>query len=150
MSDNGGFSMPRGDFLTLVQYDLPVEVVLFDNSSLGMVEREMLISGRLRTERRITVRTSPRPPARRGRTGVRRRRVAGPEQLTGALGGAFRHEGPDPMGGATASDALWIPPRTSTEMVTAFARSAGKIARTGGVGRVIRMARFNLLKTPWS
>ncbi len=38
MSGDGGFSMLMGDFLTLVQYDLPVKVVLFNNSSLGTVE----------------------------------------------------------------------------------------------------------------
>ena len=42
---DGGFSMLMGDFLTLLQYDLPVKVVLFDNSSLGMVELEMLVAG---------------------------------------------------------------------------------------------------------
>ena len=45
MSGDGGFSMLMGDFLTLVQYDLPVKVVLFNNSSLGMVELEMLVAG---------------------------------------------------------------------------------------------------------
>ncbi|MFI5986908.1 hypothetical protein ACIBEA_39360 [Streptomyces sp. NPDC051555] len=142
--------MLRGDFLTLVQYDHPVEVVLFVNSSSGMAEWEMFISGRLRTERRITVRASPRSPPWWGSFVAYGRRVRGPEQLTGALGDGFRHEGPAPVGAATAPGVLWIPPRTSTEMVTAFARSASKIARTGGVGRVIRMARSNLLKVPLS
>lgn len=45
MSGDGGFSMLMGDFLTLVQYDLPVKIVLFNNSSLGMVELEMLVAG---------------------------------------------------------------------------------------------------------
>ena len=45
MSGDGGFSMLMGDFLTLVQYDLPVKVVLFNNSALGMVELEMLVAG---------------------------------------------------------------------------------------------------------
>ncbi|MFM9797283.1 thiamine pyrophosphate-dependent enzyme, partial [Streptomyces turgidiscabies] len=45
MSGDGGFAMLMGDFLTLVQYDLPVKVVLFNNSSLGMVELEMLVAG---------------------------------------------------------------------------------------------------------
>lgn len=39
MSGDGGFSMLMGDFLTLVQYGLPVKVVLFDNSSLGTPQR---------------------------------------------------------------------------------------------------------------
>lgn len=37
--------MPRGDFLTLVQYGLLVKVVLSNNSTLGMVELEMSVSG---------------------------------------------------------------------------------------------------------
>lgn len=45
MSGDGGFSMLMGDSLTLVQYDLPVKVVLFDNSSPGMAELEMPVSG---------------------------------------------------------------------------------------------------------
>lgn len=45
MSGDGGFSMLMGDFLTLVQYDLPVKVVVFNNSALGMVELEMMVGG---------------------------------------------------------------------------------------------------------
>lgn len=45
MSGDGGFSMPVGDFLPLVQYDPPAKVVLFDNSSLGTAESETSVSG---------------------------------------------------------------------------------------------------------
>ncbi|MDX6467548.1 MAG: hypothetical protein QOI27_2588, partial [Gaiellaceae bacterium] len=45
MSGDGGFSMLMGEFLTLVQYDLPVKVVLFNNSSLAMVDLEMMVAG---------------------------------------------------------------------------------------------------------
>lgn len=45
MSGDGGFSMLMGDFLTLVQYELPVKVVVFNNSSLGMVDLEMMVDG---------------------------------------------------------------------------------------------------------
>ena len=66
MSGDGGFAMLMGDFLTLVQYDLPVKVVLFNNSSLGMVELEMLVAGCPPTgpaTRTRTSRPSPAPPA---------------------------------------------------------------------------------------
>jgi hypothetical protein len=33
MCGDGGFAMLMGDFLTLLQYDLPVKVVIFDNGS---------------------------------------------------------------------------------------------------------------------
>ena len=34
-----------GDFLTLVQHDLPVKVVVFNNGSLGFIEIEQKSSG---------------------------------------------------------------------------------------------------------
>src|SRR5690606_7651109 len=45
MAGDGGFSMLMGDFLTIVQYGLPVKVVVFNNSSLSMVDLEMLVAG---------------------------------------------------------------------------------------------------------
>jgi pyruvate dehydrogenase (quinone) len=34
---DGGLAMLMGDFLTLVQQDLPIKVVIFNNSNLGFV-----------------------------------------------------------------------------------------------------------------
>lgn len=45
MAGDGGCSMPWGDFLPLVQYDLPVKMVPFDNSPRGKAEWEVPISG---------------------------------------------------------------------------------------------------------
>ncbi len=76
MSGDGGFTMLMGDFLTLVQYDLPVKIVLFNNSSLGMVTPRWAWSSwrcSWRACRHMaqatTTRTSPRSPARRAPTG---------------------------------------------------------------------------------
>jgi pyruvate dehydrogenase (quinone) len=38
---DGGFAMSMGDILTLLQHDLPVKLILFDNSTLGMVQLEL-------------------------------------------------------------------------------------------------------------
>lgn len=78
LSGDGGFSMLMGDFLTLVQYDLPVKVVLFNNSSLSMVELEMLVAGLPRTAPPTRTPTSPPWPGRAGRTGCasRSRRIS--------------------------------------------------------------------------
>jgi thiamine pyrophosphate-dependent acetolactate synthase large subunit-like protein len=70
LSGDGGFSMLMGDFLSLVQHDLPVKVVLFDNSSLGMVDLEMMVAGvrphgtsvRRRRRRRRHDRSGPLEP----------------------------------------------------------------------------------------
>ena len=45
MSGDGGFAMLMGDFLTLNQHDLPVKVIIFNNSALSFVELEMKAAG---------------------------------------------------------------------------------------------------------
>ncbi|MGR4882578.1 pyruvate dehydrogenase [Streptomyces sp. LARHCF249] len=145
MSGDGGFSMLMGDFLTLVQYDLPVKVVLFNNSSLGMVELEMLVSG---LPSYGTTNTNPDFAAIARAAGAYGVRVEKPKQLTGALKDAFKHRGPALVDVVTDPNALSIPPRISAEMVTGFALSASKIVLDGGVGRMIQMARSNLRNLP--
>jgi pyruvate dehydrogenase (quinone) len=145
MSGDGGFSMLMGDFLTLVQYDLPVKVVLFNNSSLGMVELEMLVAG---LPSYGTTNKNPDFAAVARACGAHGVRVEKPKDLAGALKSAFKHKGPALVDIVTDPNALSIPPKISTEMVTGFALSASKIVLDGGVGRMLQMARSNLRNVP--
>ncbi|MGV9357367.1 pyruvate dehydrogenase [Streptomyces misionensis] len=145
LSGDGGFSMLMGDFLTLVQYGLPVKVVVFNNSSLGMVDLEMMVDGL--------------PPHGTGyphtdfaaiatAAGARGIRVEKPAQVREALREAFAHDGPALVDVVTDPSALALPPRITTEQVTGFALSAGRTVLTGGVGRMIDLARANLRNVP--
>ncbi|QLJ04123.1 pyruvate dehydrogenase [Streptomyces sp. NEAU-sy36] len=145
LSGDGGFSMLMGDFLTLVQYGLPVKVVVFNNSSLGMVDLEMMVDGL--------------PPHGTGyphtdfaaiatAAGARGIRVEKPAQVREALRQAFAHDGPALVDVVTDPGALALPPRITTEQVTGFALSAGRTVLTGGVGRMIDLARTNLRNVP--
>ncbi|MFJ8079882.1 pyruvate dehydrogenase [Streptomyces sp. NPDC096205] len=145
MSGDGGFSMLMGDFLTLVSYDLPVKVVLFNNSSLGMVELEMLVAG---LPSYGTTNKNPDFAAVARACGAYGVRVEKPKQLAGALKDAFKHKGPALVDVVTDPNALSIPPKISAEMVTGFALSASKIVLDGGVGRMLQMARSNLRNVP--
>ncbi|MEU1181000.1 pyruvate dehydrogenase [Streptomyces sp. NPDC005820] len=145
MSGDGGFTMLMGDFLTLVQYDLPVKVVLFNNSSLSMVELEMLVAG---LPSYGTTNKNPDFAEVARACGAHGVRVEKPKQLAGALRDAFRHKGPALVDVVTDPNALSIPPRISAEMVTGFALSASKIVLDGGVGRMLQMARSNLRNLP--
>ncbi|MFF1451423.1 pyruvate dehydrogenase [Streptomyces sp. NPDC058274] len=145
MSGDGGFSMLMGDFLTLVQYDLPVKVVLFNNSSLGMVELEMMVAG---LPSYGTANKNPDFAAVARACGAYGVRVEKPKQLAGALKDAFKHKGPALVDIVTDPNALSIPPKISAEMVTGFALSASKIVLDGGVGRMLQMARSNLRNVP--
>ncbi|MCX4722938.1 pyruvate dehydrogenase [Streptomyces sp. NBC_01020] len=145
MSGDGGFSMLMGDFLTLVQYDLPVKVVVFNNSALGMVELEMMVGGLPAygtTHQHSDFAAIARAA---GAYGVR---VEKPKQLAGALADAFKHKGPALVDVVTDPNALSIPPRISADMVSGFALSASKIVLDGGVGRMVQMARSNLRNVP--
>ncbi|MFI2425280.1 pyruvate dehydrogenase [Streptomyces sp. NPDC018955] len=145
MSGDGGFTMLMGDFLTLVQYDLPVKVVLFNNSSLSMVELEMLVAG---LPSHGTAMKNPDFAAVARACGAHGVRVEKPKELAGALKSAFKHKGPALVDVVTDPNALSIPPRISKEMVTGFALSASKIVLDGGVGRMLQMARSNLRNVP--
>jgi pyruvate dehydrogenase (quinone) len=145
MSGDGGFSMLMGDFLTLVQYDLPVKVVLFDNSSLGMVELEMMVSG---LPAHGTTYRNPDFAAIARAAGAHGLRVEKPKELRHALRDAFRHRGPALVHVITDPNALSIPPKIKAEMVTGFALSASRMVLEGGVGRMAQMARSNLRNIP--
>ncbi|WP_255953770.1 pyruvate dehydrogenase [Streptomyces odontomachi] len=145
MSGDGGFAMLMGDFLTLVQYDLPVKVVLFNNSSLSMVELEMMVAG---LPAYGTALRNPDFAAVARACGAHGVRVEKPKQLAGALRDAFAHKGPALVDVVTDPNALSIPPRISADMVTGFALSASKMVLDGGVGRMVQMARSNLRNVP--
>ncbi|MGV9848265.1 pyruvate dehydrogenase [Streptomyces sp. NPDC003442] len=145
MSGDGGFTMLMGDFLTLVQYDLPVKVILFNNSALGMVELEMLVSG---LPAHGTGYHNPDFAQIARAAGVYGERVEKPKRLRSALRAALQHKGPALLDIVTDPNALSIPPKIKAEMVTGFALSAGKMVLDGGVGKMVQMARSNLRNVP--
>lgn len=145
MSGDGGFTMLMGDFLTLVQYDLPVKVVLFNNSALSMVELEMLVAG---LPSFGTANQNPDFAAVARACGAHGVRVEKPKQLAGALKDAFKHKGPALVDVVTDPNALSIPPKIKAQMVTGFALSASRMVLEGGVGRMAQMARSNLRNVP--
>ncbi|WP_262699426.1 MULTISPECIES: pyruvate dehydrogenase [Streptomyces] len=145
MSGDGGFTMLMGDFLTLVQYDLPVKVILFNNSALGMVELEMLVSG---LPAHGTGYHNPDFAQIARAAGVYGERVEKPKRLRSALRAALHHKGPALLDIVTDPNALSIPPKIKAEMVTGFALSASKMVLDGGVGKMLQMARSNLRNVP--
>src|ERR1700741_2873957 len=56
-----GLGMLMGD-LTLAQYDLPIKIVVFNNSTLGMVKLEMMVAGFLISAPISSTSTLPRLP----------------------------------------------------------------------------------------
>lgn len=145
LSGDGGFSMLMGDFLTLVQYGLPVKVVVFNNSSLGMVDLEMTVDG-LPPYGTSYAHTDYAAIATAA--GVHGIRVEKPREVRDALREAFSHNGPALVDVVTDPNALAIPPKITSEQISGFALSASRTVLTGGVGRMIQLARANLRNIP--
>jgi len=137
--------MLMGDFLTLVQYDLPVKVVVFKNSLLGMVDLEMLVDG---LPPHGTTYAHPDYAAIAAAAGARGIQVEKPTEVRDALREVFAHDGPALVDIVTDPTALAVPPKITTEQISGFALSASRTVLTGGVGRMVHLARANLRNIP--
>ena len=65
LSGDGGLAMLLGDILTLRQLNLPVKLVVFNNSSLAFVELEMKAAGLATTAQTWSIRILPSWPSQR-------------------------------------------------------------------------------------
>ncbi|KZB86546.1 pyruvate dehydrogenase [Amycolatopsis regifaucium] len=145
MSGDGGLGMLLGELLTVALHDLPVKIVTFNNSSLGMVKLEMLVDGL------PDYQTDHRPvdfAAIASGAGLRAERVTEPTRLRPALKEALSHDGPALVDVVTDPNALSVPPHITAGQLGGFALAASKVVLEGGVGRMIDLARANLRNIP--
>jgi hypothetical protein len=91
LSGDGGFAMLMGEVLTLIRYDLPIKLIVFNNSSLGMVTLEMRVAGL----EDFGVDVKPTNFAKiADALGIRGFRVENAADLKDSLRAAVRHKGP--------------------------------------------------------
>ena len=89
LSDDGGFTIMMGEFVTLLQHDLPVNVL--NNGTFGFVELETTARGFLDTNVALT---NPDFAALARAMGIKGLRVERPQDLKAALAEAFQRPGP--------------------------------------------------------
>jgi pyruvate dehydrogenase (quinone) len=117
LAGDGGLAMLLGELLTLVQLNLPITVVVLNNSSLNFVELEMKATGIVNWGTELT---NPDFSAVAAAMGLFSRRVERPSQLDGALTEALHHDGPALVEVITARQELSIPPAITAEQVKGF------------------------------
>ncbi len=145
MCGDGGFAMLMGDFLTLLQYDLPVKVVIFDNGSLGMVALEMLVAGYRPYQ---TALKNPDFAAVARAAGVTGIRIEDPGDVGDGLREALETDGPVLVDVLTDPNALSMPPKITGEQVKGFALAMSRLVLSGDADEVVNMARSNLRNLP--
>ncbi|RFS82110.1 pyruvate dehydrogenase [Actinomadura spongiicola] len=145
VSGDGGLGMLLGELLTVKLHRVPVKIILFNNASLGMVRLEMLVDGFPSYE------TDHEPvdyAAIAQAIGIDSARVERPSDVRTVMERALAAPGPYLLDVVTDPNALSIPPHITPQQVKGFALAAGKTVLTGGVGKMLDLARSNLRNIP--
>ncbi|MGO4384005.1 pyruvate dehydrogenase [Specibacter sp. RAF43] len=145
VSGDGGLSMLLGELITVAAHRLPVKVVVFNNSTLGMVKLEMLVDGL--ADFGVDV-PDVNYAAVAAALGFHAVRVTDPADIAGAYRAAFAHDGPSLVELITDPNALSIPPKLKGGQVIGFATAMSKVVLNKGAGEAVSMARSNLRNIP--
>ena len=112
LAGDGGLTMLFGELVTLIQNNLPVKVIVFNNSSLSFVELEMKSAGFVNFGTDLKTIDFGAVASAMGMFG---RRVETPAGLPDALKDALSHDGPAVIDVVTARQELTIPPAITAE-----------------------------------
>lgn len=145
MSGDGGLSMLMGELLTVKLHQLPIKMVVFNNSTLGMVKLEMMVQG-IPDFGTDHAKFNYADIARA--VGIKSYRVEDPKDVRSTLQEALAHPGPVLIDVQTDPNALSIPPDISLEQVSGFTKAAVRTVLDGGVGKMINIANSNLRNIP--
>ena len=143
MSGDGGFTMMMGEFVTLLQLNLPVKIIVLNNGTLGFVELEMKAGGFLDTQVALT---NPNFAAMAEAMGIKGIRVEKPQDLPESIEQALRHNGPVLVDVVSARQELIMPPTTTVDEAAHFSLFMMKAVLDGRAAELIDLAKVNLLR----
>ncbi|SAK92630.1 pyruvate dehydrogenase [Caballeronia calidae] len=141
LSGDGGLSMLLGDLLSAVQLDLPIKVVVFNNSLLGFVSMELKAGGYLDTN--VDLSKTDFSQIAKG-AGIWSVRVEESEQLENALREAFAHKGPAVVDVVTSKHELAMPPTIELSQAKGFSLYMLRAVLSGRGDEIVELARTNL------
>jgi pyruvate dehydrogenase (quinone) len=142
LSGDGGLAMLMGDLLSLRQLDLPVKLIVFDNSALGFVELEMKAAGILDFATELH---NPDFAKMAEAAGVLGLRANVPEQVRPMLAQALNHPGPALVEVVVNRQELIVPPSVKLDQVMGFSLFMMKAVINGRGNEVIDLLKTNLL-----
>lgn len=137
---DGGLSMSLGDLATVVQYKLPIKIIVFNNRSLGMVKLEMEVGGLADCQ---TDMLNPDFALVAEAMGMKGLNVENPEDVLTTLFDAFEMDGPVLVNIMTDPNALAMPPKVELGQMVGFAQSMYKLLINGRSQEVIDTINSN-------
>jgi len=140
MAGDGGLSMLLGELITIVQNDLPIKIVVFDNSSLNFVELEMKAAGfpSFGTELK-----NPDFAAVAEAIGIAGFRVDESDELEDAMAKALAHDGPALISVRADRQELSMPPNVTLEQAKGFTLYAIRTVLSGRGDELFDLASTN-------
>ena len=143
LAGDGGLTMLFGELLTLVQSNLPVKVVVFNNSSLNFVELEMKAAGIVTY---ATDLENPSFAALANAIGIQGVRVEQPNDLEAALQTALATPGPALVEVMVNRLELSMPPHISLEQMRGFSLYMARSVFSGRGDELVDLAKTNVLQ----
>ena len=137
---DGGLSMTLGDLETVVQYKLPIKIIVFNNRSLGMVKLEMEVDGLPDWQTNMLNPDFAQVAEAMGMTGFN---VSDPDKVLTTLYNAFEIDGPVLINIMTDPNALAMPPKIEIGQMVGFAQSMYKLLINGRSQEVIDTINSN-------
>ncbi len=137
---DGGLSMLLGDLATIVQYKLPVKIIVFNNRSLGMVKLEMEVAGLPDWQ---TDMYNPDFALIAQAMGIKGFTVTEPDQVRQAISDAFAFDGPTLVNVFTDPNALAMPPKIELKQVAGMAVSMTKLMLNGNMEELLDTVKAN-------
>lgn len=141
LSGDGGLAMMLGDLLSARQNDLPVKIVVYNNSSLNFIELEMKAAGIVTFGTELKNPNFAEVAQAMGITGIR---VEKASELRPALEAAFASPGPALLDVVTARDELSIPPAITLAQAKGFTVWALKTVLSGRGDELLDLADTNV------
>ncbi|MGF6917963.1 ubiquinone-dependent pyruvate dehydrogenase [Paraburkholderia sp. 40] len=141
LSGDGGLSMLLGDLLSARQLDLPIKVVVFNNSLLGFVSMELKAAGFVDTN--VDLSKTDFAAIAKGAE-IFSIRVEESESLPDALKAAFSHSGPALVDVVTSKYELAMPPKVELAHAKGFSLFMLRAILSGRGDEIIELAKTNL------
>jgi len=137
---DGGLSMLMGDLMTIVQYKLPIKIIVFNNRTLGMVKLEMEVAGIPDCETEMLNPDFTKLAEAMGMPGIT---ISDPGEVKSELEKAFLQEGPILITIQTDPNALAMPPKLEFDQMTGFALYMGKMMLSGRMDEAFKIISSN-------
>jgi len=137
---DGGLSMMMGDLMTIIQYKLPVKIIVFNNRTLGMVKLEMEVAGIPDLETEMLNPDFTKIAEAMGMPGIT---INDPGDVKSELEKVFLQEGPVLVNIQTDPNALAMPPKLEFDQLKGMAEYIGKMMLGGRMDEVFKIISSN-------